>query len=120
MDFYGGRMIDKQQAEHYTWGAGCDASPLVRDAGLSVIEERMPPHTAEIRHAHHRARQFFWVLAGVATFELDGQTEQIGARQGIEVPPGVADLMRNDSTEPLQFLVISTPPSHGDRFEPAS
>src|SRR4028119_141714 len=103
-------MIDKQHAEHYTWGTGCDGWHLVRDTGLSVIEERMPPHTAEVRHAHRRARQFFWVLGGVATFELGGRTEQIGEQQGIEVPPGVAHQIRNETAEPLEFLVISTPP----------
>ena len=76
----------------------------------------MPPHTSEIRHAHVQARQFFWIISGVATFELEGVTHSLEARQGIEVAPGAAHQMRNDGDQPLEFLVVSTPPSQGDRF----
>ncbi len=75
-------MIDKHHAEHYSWGAACDGWHLVRGADLSVIEERMPSHTSEIRHAHARARQFFWIISGVATIELEGVTHSLGAEAG--------------------------------------
>jgi mannose-6-phosphate isomerase-like protein (cupin superfamily) len=88
----------------------------VRHGALSVIEERMPPHTAETRHAHGNARQFFYVLAGIATFEIDGHEVTLAARQGIEVPPATPHQIRNDADTPLEFLVVSTPPSHGDRY----
>ena len=39
-------------AEHYAWGAGCDGWHLVRAPALSVIQERMPPGAAEVRHRH--------------------------------------------------------------------
>ena len=109
-------MIDKHSAEHYTWGQQCDGWHLLRHPTLSVIHERMPPGTAEVRHAHQHARQFFFVLAGTATFELAGDVQRLGAQQGIAVEPGVPHQIRNDSAEPLEFLVISQPPSHGDRF----
>ena len=108
-------MISRDAAMHYRWGDGCDGWHLVRDASLSVIQERMPPGTAEVRHSHERARQFFFVLSGTATVELDDGVETLTARQGIEIAPGVPHQMRNGGTEPLEFLVISAPPSHGDR-----
>lgn len=54
--------ISKDTAEHYTWGGNCDGWHLVKNAELSIIEERMPSGTAEVRHFHQRAQQFFYIL----------------------------------------------------------
>jgi mannose-6-phosphate isomerase-like protein (cupin superfamily) len=107
--------VSRAVAEHYPWGAGCDGWHLVRDAGLSVIEERMPPGSAEARHRHARSRQFFYVLAGVLTMELDDAVHSLGSGDGIEVAPGVAHQAFNRGTTDARFLVVSAPPSHGDR-----
>lgn len=56
------------------------------------------------------------MLSGTATFELDGDVQRLGAQQEIEVESGVPHQMRNDSAEPLEFLVTSQPPGHGDRI----
>src|ERR1051326_903317 len=56
--------ISRENAEHYRWGVDCDGWYLVRDKNLSVIEEFMPPGTAEIRHHHQHAQQFFYILSG--------------------------------------------------------
>jgi mannose-6-phosphate isomerase-like protein (cupin superfamily) len=108
-------MVDIETAEHYIWGEACDGWHLVKSAELSVIQERMPPGTAEVRHYHNRASQFFYVLSGTATMELNGEEQILQPRQGIEVPPGAPHQMFNRSSEPLEFLVFSQPASHGDR-----
>ena len=71
--------------------------------------------TAETRHYHERARQFFYVLEGTASFELDGTVHSLGCGEGIEVPPRAPHTMMNRSSGVLEFLVVSVPPSHGDR-----
>jgi mannose-6-phosphate isomerase-like protein (cupin superfamily) len=109
-------MINKQQAEHYSWGRNCDGWHLVQAEKLSVIQERMPPHTSEVRHAHRQSRQFFFVLAGTALFELNGQQTILRPQDGIEVPPGTPHQIRNESADTLEVLVISQPPSHADRI----
>lgn len=108
-------MISKDNAEHYFWGSGCDGWHLVKRGGLSIIHERMPPGTAEVRHYHQTAWQFFFVLSGAATLEIAGKREVLLAQQGLEVPAGVAHQMRNESEHDVEFIVISQPPSHGDR-----
>jgi mannose-6-phosphate isomerase-like protein (cupin superfamily) len=70
---------------------------------------------AENRHLHVTARQFFFVLAGVATIELAGSRHEVAAGEGLEVLPGAAHQLFNHGVESLEFLVISQPPSHGDR-----
>lgn len=108
-------MINRENAEHYLWGDGCDGWYLVNQAALSVIYERMPPGTTEQRHYHHAARQFFFLLSGSATMEIDGQRMCLGAQEGVEVPPGVPHQIANVSSEAVEFLVISQPTTRGDR-----
>ena len=109
-------MISKETAPHYKWGQLCDGWRLVERPGvLSVIHERMPPTASEVRHYHRQSRQFFFVLAGVATMLVGDEVEHIPPQHGLEIAPGVPHQMRNESSEPLEFLVVSTPPAQGDR-----
>jgi mannose-6-phosphate isomerase-like protein (cupin superfamily) len=109
-------MINKETAEHYQWGQACDGWHLVKQEGaLSVIQERMPPGTSEVLHYHRHARQFFFVLSGTATMLAGDTTETLPSHSGIEIPPGQPHQVRNNAAEPLEFLLVSMPPSHGDR-----
>ena len=109
-------MIDRTTAEHYIWGQHCDGWHLVKSDSLSVIQELMPPHTSEVRHKHSRSRQFFFVLSGEAAIEIDASTHILQAEQGLEIGPETPHRILNNSSEDLHFLVISCPPSHGDRI----
>jgi mannose-6-phosphate isomerase-like protein (cupin superfamily) len=109
--------ISTSSAEHYTWGQACDGWHLVRTHELSVIQERMPSGTSEVAHFHARARQFFFVLSGTLTIQIDGQTHVLTREHGLEIPPKISHRVVNDSAAETTFLVISVPPSHGDRIE---
>jgi mannose-6-phosphate isomerase-like protein (cupin superfamily) len=102
-------------APHYTWGSACDGWRLADGETLSVIEERMPPGTAEEWHVHDRARQFFYVLDGQATMRTTAGATEIPAGAGVEIAPGVAHQITNASSGPVRFLVISTPSTRNDR-----
>ncbi len=108
--------VNRENAEHYRWGHDCDAWYLVNDEQLSVIEEFMPPGAAEIRHHHKKAQQFFYILTGEVLMEIEGHTTLLGAGSGIRVLPGQHHHIRNPSSGPVRFLVISQPRSHSDRF----
>ncbi|MBT2118991.1 cupin domain-containing protein [Dyella sp. LX-66] len=109
------KAVSTANAPHYTWGQQCDGWHLLQGFDLSVIEECMPPGTAEVRHRHVRARQFFYVLEGEAVLELEGVAHRLAAREGLHVPPGAAHQMRNETDGELRFIVVSSPKSHGDR-----
>jgi mannose-6-phosphate isomerase-like protein (cupin superfamily) len=109
-------MVSKDNAEHYTWGASCDGWHLLKSAELSVIHERMPPGSSEVRHYHNTARQFFFVLAGAATLEINGRRERLRLHESVEVPAGIAHQIFNESEQDVEFLVVSCPPSHDDRI----
>ena len=109
--------VSRENAEHYRWGVDCDAWYLVNDGQLSVIEEFMPPGAAEIRHHHTKAQQFFYILSGEVLMEVEGKTMLLPAGSGIRVLPGTRHQIRNPSSSPVRFLVISQPRSHGDRVD---
>jgi mannose-6-phosphate isomerase-like protein (cupin superfamily) len=108
-------VVNRGNAEHYTWGGASDGWHLLRTEGLSVIEERVPPGGAEVLHYHEKSHQFFYVLAGEAVMELGDRRVRILPRQGLAIPPRVPHRLRNDGPESLSFLVVSAPRSHGDR-----
>ena len=108
--------VSKHNAEHYMWGDNCDGWHLVKGQDLSVIFERMPANTAEVRHYHERSRQFFFVLCGQAVLEVEGVRYEIGVQEGVEVPPGAKHQMKNESSADVEFLVISQPTTRGDRI----
>ena len=109
--------ISIQTAEHYTWGQGCDGWHLLRGHELSVIQERMPSGTSEVKHYHSRARQFFFVITGTLSVQIDGQTHVISREHGLEIPPKLPHRVFNESDADTIFLLISVPPAKGDRIE---
>ena len=114
------KIISAAFAEHYTWGgsegAACDGWHLVKTPELSVIEEQMPTGTSEAPHRHSRARQFFFVLEGELTLQIEQEVLLVQARQGVELSPGQQHQAFNRGTSPVRMLVISQPASHGDRI----
>lgn len=108
--------IDFATARHYPWGDGCDGWHLLATPELSVIRERMPSGTAEVRHRHARAQQFFFVLAGRLTIDLAGVERSLLPGQGQSIPAGVPHQVVNRDDSPAELLVVSQPPSHGDRI----
>ena len=93
-------------AEHYVWDEVCDGWHLLKEPGLSVIEERVPPSEGEAEHFHCTARQYSFDLSGRATLEFDGRKVSFRPGQGVHVPPGVVHRFVNTSSDEVRFLVI--------------
>jgi len=108
-------IVSVENSDHYTWGARCDGWHLAASENLSVIRERVPPGASETRHLHVKAEQFFYILSGIATLEVSGAIYTLHPGEGFHIPAGTAHTLRNEHEEDLAFLVISSPPSHGDR-----
>lgn len=106
-----------QNSEHYTWGNNCDGWHLLKSDSLSVIEEQMPTNTEEALHFHRHSQQVFYILAGKANFEINGQEYIVNERESIHIPKMTLHRISNKQIDNLQFLVISEPKAHGDRIE---
>jgi mannose-6-phosphate isomerase-like protein (cupin superfamily) len=109
-------VSDTSTAEHYTWGGVCDGWHLLKDPSLSVIQERVPPSAGETPHFHVGARQFFYVISGIATMEVEGRTVTFGPNQGLYVAPNTIHRFVNQSNADVVFLVISAPSTIDDRI----
>ncbi|MCD7978745.1 MAG: cupin domain-containing protein [Tannerellaceae bacterium] len=105
-----------ENAEHYMWGNHCEGWHLLKTDSLSIIQEKMPPHTAEALHLHTHAQQFFYILKGMAVFEVEGEWVEVKEKQGFHIEPNQKHRILNNTDNDLEFLVISEPKSHGDRF----
>lgn len=111
------KSISIKTAEHYRWGDFCDGYHLVKSDQLSVIEEIVPSGAREKNHYHDRATQFFYILSGTGTIIINDNIFKLNTGEGLLIEPGTHHQFRNDSSEAVRFLVISTPKSHGDRHD---
>ncbi len=112
------KIVSRQDPlKHYLWGKACDGWNLVDNNDLSIKMERMPPHTGEQEHQHGKARQFFFILKGHASFITEEGRYELSPQQGLEIPPGCRHRILNESEEDLEFILCSQPSTTGDRFE---
>ncbi|WP_433946867.1 cupin domain-containing protein [Paenibacillus sp. SN-8-1] len=108
-------MISKKNVQHYIWGDNCDGWRLIDEEDRCIIHERMPVGASEVRHFHSKAKQFFFILSGTMTIELDGTVYNLEEHEGIEVKPILPLQVYNKSYRDLEFLVISQPNTRNDR-----
>ena len=108
---------NKENAEHYTWGGGCDGWRLLSREDLSVIRERIPPGLGEILHYHTSARQLFYVLEGQLEIELADERVLLTSGDSLEIAPMIHHRVTNTSDADAHFLVISSPSTTNDRVD---
>jgi mannose-6-phosphate isomerase-like protein (cupin superfamily) len=101
--------------KHYQWGEGGHGWVFVDTPGLSVKQELMPAHTSETLHYHKQSQQFFFILKGTATFEVDGETTEVQQGSGFHIEAGKKHNISNDTNEDLEFILSSQPSTNGDR-----
>jgi mannose-6-phosphate isomerase-like protein (cupin superfamily) len=106
-----------ENAEQYTWGVNCSGWHLLKTDTLSVIQEKMPPGASERLHFHAQAQQLFYILSGVASFEVEGRVVVVKANESIHIPSGTKHCLANKGDTALAFIVVSEPKSHGDRHD---
>jgi len=86
----------KENSEHYYWGDNCSGWHLVKSNRLSVIEELMPANTSEEKHYHNFSEQYFYILNGTATFEIEGKTIEVKKGEGIHIKPQIVHQISNE------------------------
>lgn len=110
-------MINKQLAESYKWGNDCDSWIFCNSKNLSIKLESMPANSSENKHLHTQKEQFFFVLQGTASFFLEGKFSKLKKSEGIFVEANKPHFIQNESQEPLDFLVITSPNIESDRMD---
>ena len=111
------QIINKEKAlQHYTWGDNCDGWVFVDTEALSVKQERMPQQAAETLHYHEKAQQFFFILKGIATFEMEDDFFSVKENEGFHIPAGKKHRIINNANTDLEFILSSQPSTNNDRF----
>ena len=109
------KKISIQDAPYFTWGEKGDGWFLAKNQHAVIIQECMQPHTSEIRHYHKATWQFFYILSGIATIEIDGNYVELIKGEGIEIPVSLPHNIMNKSDNELTYILISVPNLEGDR-----
>lgn len=74
-----------------------------------------PGHRA-VAHTHPKIQERFEILEGVATFEIDGVTSQLGPGSNIVAEPGQRHLAWNATDERVVLLIEMRPPLRWTHF----
>ena len=105
-----------QPLTHYQWGDNCDGWNLVDEDTLSVKQELMPSGAEEVKHFHEAAQQFFYILKGKATFEIEDSVIEINGGEGLHIEAGKKHRIINEGKEDLEFILYSQPSTTNDRI----
>lgn len=76
----------------------------------------MPAGTAEQLHYHAKAQQFFFILKGVASFEIEGEMIDVKEQEGLHIKAGLKHRILNNTNSDLEFILSSQPSTAGDRI----
>ena len=111
------KVVSKYQPlNYYRWGDGCDSWNLVDNAGLSVKQEMIPAGSSEQLHYHQKSEQFFFIIGGTATFEIEGRQIEVNTHEGLQVLPGEKHRIINNGKTNLEFILCSQPSISNDRI----
>jgi mannose-6-phosphate isomerase-like protein (cupin superfamily) len=81
----------------------------------SLAEATVPSGTSTQRHYHRASEEFYFILEGSGTMEVDGSRREITPGDAILIPPGAHHQISASTT--LRFLCCCAPPySHEDTF----
>ncbi|HEU5364555.1 MAG TPA: cupin domain-containing protein [Hanamia sp.] len=105
-----------QPLKYYQWGNECDGWNLVENGGLSVKQELMPTGASEQLHYHKHSQQFFFILAGTATFEIEGKQIEVSVHEGLQILAGEKHRIINKGKTNLEFILCSQPSVLNDRI----
>jgi len=81
----------------------------------SLAEARVPAGSATDRHYHKLTEEFYFLLEGHGTMEIDGETRDVGPGDAILIPASAWHQIRGETD--LVFLCCCAPPyMHEDTY----
>lgn len=69
----------------------------------------MPAKTSETFHYHEKAQQFFFILKGIAIFEVENKSFTVQAGKGFHIESMKKHRIINNTEEDLEFILSSQP-----------
>lgn len=75
----------------------------------SLAEARLQPGQSTTPHYHPLAEEIYYILAGRGRMQLASEVRDVGPRDAIAIPPGVAHQITNVGASELSFLCCCAP-----------
>jgi mannose-6-phosphate isomerase-like protein (cupin superfamily) len=84
----------------------------------SLAEASLPPGGATQRHYHRISEEFYYILEGRGTMEINGEAREVGPGDAILIPAGAWHQIRSQTEgDSLRFLCCCAPPyAHDDTY----
>ena len=79
------------------------------DGALAIAESWLDPRHGTTEHKHHRSGEFFYVLEGTVTFDIDGEEIVTEPGSALWVPPGVSHRISNLGESVVRLLGLFAP-----------
>ncbi len=84
-------------------------------AHQSLAEASLPPGAGTDRHYHKLSEEFYFLLEGTGTMEINGETRVVTPGDAVLIPSGAWHQIT--ATAPLRFLCCCAPPyAHEDTY----
>jgi len=84
-------------------------------ANQSLAEATVPEGSSTERHYHKKSEEFYFILEGSGTMEIDDKSNSVSVGDAILIPPCAWHQITADTT--LKFLCCCAPPySHEDTY----
>lgn len=81
----------------------------------SLAEATIPVGGETERHWHKYSEEFYFILEGSGTMEIDGETREVGVGDAVLIPAGAWHQIK--AAEALRFLCCCAPPyRHEDTY----
>lgn len=78
----------------------------------SLAEAGVPAGGATARHYHQRSEEFYFLLEGEGTMEIDGEQREVGPGDAVLIPAGAWHQIQ--AATDLRFLCCCAPPYSDD------
>jgi mannose-6-phosphate isomerase-like protein (cupin superfamily) len=109
--------VSATSAEPHFQEANCVGWRLLDQDLLGIVEKQMPAGATTSWCRHDRLRQFFYVLNGQLSIDVEQVVRVVDMGSGLEIPPLVTYRVRNSGGWPASFLTIELRFSSMERKE---
>ena len=79
-------------------------------ANQSLAEATIAPGESTVRHHHRVSEEIYYLTAGTAEMEIDGERTTVTAGDAILIPPGAWHQITATGDAPVRLLCACAPP----------
>lgn len=105
----------RDRARPFVTSDGSTIRSLLDRSNAPVLHQSLAEATLEAgnstrRHYHRAAEEFYYLLEGRGTIEIDGRRRQVGPGDAILIPPGARHQLLADADHDVRLLCCCSPP----------